>query len=219
MPPIIIYIRGGDKTAPGIAKAAGMEYGTRHDYKPYAPVYMLDVNWKKFNWTDYLDKVRRYQPAIAMLPDYEYPGQRRQLYQYLREIKPMVAQVAICPKFPGAIAHVPSWCIVAVSVPTNYAGYLPPLMELKGRRVHLLGGRPEIQAELMVKINGAGGDVVSIDGSYHAVKAAYGQYFDGHKWIEVTGVSTLELCAISARNIAQFLLSAACHAQPPLHLE
>lgn len=35
----LIYCRGGDESAPKVAKLAGMLYGTRYDYTPYAPVW------------------------------------------------------------------------------------------------------------------------------------------------------------------------------------
>lgn len=204
---IIVYCRGGDKDAPSIAAAAGMAYGTRSDYIPYAPVYMLDINWKSYVWADYLDKVRDYKPAMAMTPDYEYPSQRRNLYRCIRDLKPLVSLVMVCPKFPGAIAHIPKWCVVAVSVPTSYAGYLPDYRDLIGRRVHLLGGKPEVQADIIRKLSGLNVEVISVDGSYHAMKAGYGQWWDGGQWIQTraNGALDRDLCRVSAINIAKYL--------------
>jgi hypothetical protein len=206
----IIFCRGGCKNAPAIALASGMLYGTRHDYTPYAPVFMLDINWHKFDWQDYVSKVKLYQPVMAMVPDYERPTQRRALYRCIRDVKPLVQRVMVCPKFVGAVAHIPSWCIVAVSVPTSYAGFLPDFRELVGRKVHLLGGRPEVQAQIIRQLNGVGATVVSVDGSYHALKAGFGQWFDGGTWSQLRRgkVSDTDLSIASGKNIVRYLQNA-----------
>lgn len=203
----IVYVRGGDKAAPKIAELSGMVYGTRHDYKPYAPIYMLDINWKRFEWTDYVAKVQEYQPIMAMTPDYESPAQRSNLYRCIRDLKPLVKLVMVCPKFTGALAHIPSWCVIAVSVPTRYAGFLPDFRELNSRKVHLLGGKPEVQADLIRKLCGVGAEIVSVDGSYHAMKAGYGQWFQFGKWHQIRGKTAPDndLCLASAINISRYL--------------
>lgn len=215
----IIYVRGGDKTAPEIAKLAGMAYGIRHDYIPYAPIYMLDIHWTNYRWSDYIEKVKRYQPTIAMVPDYEHPSQRVVMMQRAIELKSLVKRVMICPKFMGALDHIPHWALVAVSVPApSYAGFIPPLHKLYGRNVHLLGGRPEKQTELITKINAVGGRVVSVDGSYMAMKAGKGQYFHDGKWIQSQrGIMTdKELTVISAKAIYTYLHNAQNYQQPML---
>lgn len=214
----VIYCRGGDRAAPAIAQASGMLYGTRHDYTPYAPVFMLDINWHKFDWQDYVSKVKLYKPVMAMVPDYERVSQRRNLYQCIRDLKPLVARVMVCPKFAGAVAHIPSWCIVAVSVPTSYAGFLPDFRELIGRKIHLLGGKPEAQAQIIRKLNGVGACVVSVDGSYHAMKAGLGQWFDGGVWSQLKNknVSTADLTIASGINIVRYLQAALNETQPSL---
>lgn len=214
----IVYVRGGDVNAPRIAEESGMVYGVRHDYQPYAPIYMLDINWKSFDWQDYLLKVRRYCPVMAMTPDYEYASQRRALYRCIRDLKPLVQLVMVCPKFDGAVAHIPSWCIVAVSVPTSYAGYLPDYRELVGRKIHLLGGKPEVQADIIRKLRGVDATVVSVDGSYHAMKAGFGQWFTGGRWEQLRSdtVPDDDLCLASARNIVRYLRIANEQSQPML---
>ena len=223
----IVYVRGGDKTAPEIARESGMLYGTRHDYTPYDTVYMLDINWKRFYWTDYLNKVKKYTPVMAMCADYERPEcetdyqwyhRRRTLYQQIRDLKPLVKYVMVCPKFTGAIAHIPTWCIIAISVPTSYAGFLPEYKELNGRRVHLLGGRPEIQADMIKRLRGLNIEIVSVDGSYHAMKAGHGQWFSEGRWLQVRSktISNIELTIGSGRNIVKLLRAAYEVTQPPL---
>lgn len=225
----IVYVRGGDKTAPAIAQASGMAYGTRHDYLPYADVFMLDVDFHRYQklktdeqreafWQSYLAEVKEHKPFMAMAVDYERPEQRRVLYRQIRDLKPLVTRILVCPKFVGAVQHIPSWCVVAVSVPTSYAGFLPAYSHLKGRQVHLLGGKPEVQAQIIRKLIGVGAEVVSVDGSYHAMKAGFGQWFDGGRWVQLRRnvVSDTDLCLASARNIVRYLQDAAKECQPPL---
>lgn len=223
----VIYVRGGDKEAPTLAAEAGMKYGTRADYKAYSSVYMLDVDFHRFEpdqWPGYMAKVHEYQPFMALAPDYgelpKYTVTRRELYGYIRDLKCAgVVRILVCPKFPGAIAHIPSWCVIALSVPApSYAGYLPQLTELRGRNVHLLGGSVHKQADLICKITGAGGRVVSVDGSHHAMAAGHGRWFDGAYWHQLRRnvVPTRELEAASSRAIVKYLRRSEMYVQPQL---
>ncbi len=216
----IVYIRGGDKYAPGIATAAGMRYGIRHDYKPYGEVWMLDINWKRYDWLNYVTLIRQYQPAMALAPDYEYAWQWMFLQRQIEDLRPLVTYVLVCPKFVGAVAHIPLDCVVALSVPApSYAGFLPDFRELAGRKIHLLGGRPETQADLIRKLNGIDAEVVSVDGSYLSMKAGHGQVYSEGKWIQRRdrSVPNHELEWLSAVNVAK-LLKSQVDAQPMLGL-
>lgn len=215
----IVYVRGGDKHAPAVAAAAGMRYGTRHDYVAYGDVWMLDINWKRYDWPDYLALVRRYQPAMALAPDYEYAWQWTALGRQIDDLRALVQHVLVCPKFHGAVAHIPLDCVVAVSVPApSYAGFLPDMRTLTARKVHLLGGRPETQADLIRKLQGVGAEVVSVDGSYLSMKAGNGQCYKEGRWIQHRkhDVSTRDLELISAVNVARMLHAQSGAAQPML---
>jgi len=185
----IIYVRGGDKSAPRIAAAGGMEYGTRHDYTPYAPVYMLDIKWTQYDWRKYLELIREYKPTLALAPDYEYSWQWTALNRQIDDLRQAgVPNVLVCPKFVGAVKHIPQDCVVAVSVPAKtYAGFLPDLRDLEGRRIHLLGGDVQKQYDLIRKLKGVGATIFSLDGNTLARKAKYGQWWDGGRWVQLRG--------------------------------
>lgn len=218
-----IYVRGGSKRAPEVAKSAGAYYGIRSDYKPYDDVYMLDVDFHNFTpeeWPKYLEKVRKYRPTMALAPDYgelkKHTVTRSELYSYLHDlIVSNVPEILVCPKFPSAISHIPvsNHIIVAISVPArNYAGFVPPdsdLKSLNSRRIHLLGGNPKRQAELICKLQGVGAIIHSVDGSYLALKAGFGQYFEGGRWVqtEKKQYKNVELEKISLKNIMKYLES------------
>ena len=91
----------------------------------------------------------------------------------------------VCPKFPGAVDDIPDWCLVAVSVPTKYGGFLPSPDELRGRRVHLLGGSPQTQMRMAREYAGQGIVVSSVDGNMPAKVARFGDVWAAGKWREV----------------------------------
>jgi hypothetical protein len=177
---------------------------------------MMDINWKKYDWQDYLNKIESHNPVMAMVPDYEHPSQRRRLYQQIRDLKQRgVLRVMVCPKWEGAIAHIPSWCVVAISVPSGYAGYVPPLEQLQGRSVHLLGGSPKKQREYMLKIAGAGGYVISADGNSHAAKKS--SVWNGSQWVKVhTSYSFYDRVHDQLLDIAKDMQTTATYKQLPL---
>ena len=206
----VIYCRGGNKNAPVVAQESGMSYGTRHDYTSYGNVYFVDINWKNYTWHDYVEIIRERNPVMAMTPDYEAPEQRAMLEACINDLrtKTDVERILVCPKFTCAVSHIPDDCIVALSVPApTYAGFLPDLRECTGRKIHLLGGNPHKQVDLIRKLRGVNADVVSVDGNYLARKAALGSYFRHGRWIDVRGqgVSTAELEITSACNIISYI--------------
>lgn len=202
-------IRGGDKTAPRIADASGWEYGTRHDYRPYASIGMLDIRWDKYNWWDYMRKVRRWQPDIAMLPDFTHARQLDTLMMQYEELKQFVPVVALCPKFDQAMSLIKSLEVrIALSVPTTYAGYIPPLEQLAGADIHLLGGSPKTQLSLLGAVVAAGAKVLSIDANYHIRKGIYGQSYSGGRWIQARSEqSPVQLAILSGIEIKQQMLA------------
>lgn len=179
----VIYCAGGNKRFAQIAIDEGFKYGTRHDYKPYWQPFMVDINWKAYNWNDYLSKIAEWQPAMAMVPDYERPEQRGSMAARAMQLVALgVDRVMVCPKFVGAVYDIPEWCVIAVSVPSTYAGFLPAISELRGRKVHLLGGSPRSQIDLIRYYRGHAVEVVSLDCNMHQKSAQLGTYFTGRKW-------------------------------------
>lgn len=215
----VIYVRGGDKHAPDIAEKSGMEYGIRHDYKAYAPVFMLDIdfhsyehlpaNKKRAFWQGYKTRAQELRPFVGMAADYFSPDDSDLLSEQLSDLEALsIPVIMVCPKFHGAVADIPRDYVIAVSMPApSYASFLPDYRTLNGRVVHLLGGKPEVQVEIGRKILGAGGSIVSVDGSYHAMKAAHGQWFDGGVWHQMRSKSvlTVDLSIASGINIVRYI--------------
>src|SRR5688572_1420205 len=179
-----ILVRGGDKTAVTIAHEANWLYGIRHDTKAYASIHMLDVHWERYSWGDVCAKINQLQPVMALIPDFEVPSQLGQVLTRIAQLQDLgVQEILVCPKFEEVVPLMPHSVIIAVSVPSIYAGYIPPLEQLKNRRIHLLGGNPFKQADLIRKINGAGGCVQSLDANGFVQKAGLGQFWQYGNWV------------------------------------
>lgn len=210
----VVYVRGGDKLAPKVARMSGMEYGTRHDYKAYDRVFMLDIHWRDYDWTEYVSILAKHQPVLAMVADYEFPSQRETMLQQIADLRKIgIERIMCCPKFVGAIADIPEDVILALSVPTDYAGFLPYPNEVGTRKIHLLGGAPDAQA-YCIYIKYPQADVVSVDGNTLALKAGHGQYWSVKgKWVQTPPrrYSTEILMIYSARNIVKYLSKAPTH--------
>lgn len=204
--PLLAYVRGGAKGAPAVARDAGAAYGVRNDYKAYDWIFMLDIHWTNYDWNEYMHLVCTQRPVQAMCPDYTHPSQRRQLYRQMRDLKAAgVLRVIVCPKFAGAVAHIPQWCTVAVSVPTDYAGYLPN-ESLAGRKVHFLGGHPD-QWLYLTQHRYPLANVQSVDGNICGLKAALGQAWDWNHdagWKAMQGKKTHDLAVQSLRTMRYF---------------
>lgn len=211
---------GGNAKAPEWARKSGMAYGVRNDTNAAAWPFMLDIRWKDYNWNDYMALVRQYRPVMAMAADYEHLSQRRELYRQIRDLKAAgVMRVMVCPKFNGAAKHIPSWCVLAVSVPSQYAGFLPAdLSEYKGRRLHLLGGTPAGQIDLITKFGGAGATVISLDGNSHESAAKRGSHFESGKWRRKAGQAAdyEQTIVYSGRRIVSEINAAGRVQQPAL---
>lgn len=182
MKPEVIYCRGGDPAAPRVARLAGLRYGVRHNMKAYSQdIYMVDIDWQRYDWGDYVAKVKRYQPQIAMVADLTHRWLVGRMLEQFAELADIVPRVMVCPKYEGALEHIPSSAIVALSVPTKstkYKGWLPDdLSQLAGRDVHLLGGSPARQAQTMQRVIEAGARVVSVDGNVIGSMALMGKYW------------------------------------------
>jgi len=222
---VLVMGNGKGDLYPKIARLSGMAYGTRHCETPRGWPFMVDIHWRDYDWYDYMHKIAQWRPVMAMAADYESPTQRRQLYQQVRDLRAAgVLRVMVCPKFEGAAAHIPSWCIIAVSVPSRYAGYVPPLRELQGRRVHMLGGSPNQQRTWQLVLQGAGAAVVSADGNSHTKVAAKTNWWNGTQWASIGKRNFFkgeyeQIMIDSGRNIVKMLNDNARLSQMSLPLD
>lgn len=213
---LFIQVAGNNRKWPEICRTAGIAYGSRHDDQIRAWPTMIDINWKKFKdldkatyereWQKYVALVKQHKPIMAMVIDYEDPSQRREMYRQIRDIKPYVQRVMVCPKFDGAVAHIPAFCVIAVSVPSKYAGYIPPLAELEGKRIHLLGGSPVKQRKTYFQMMDSNYNIqiISMDGNSHTF--AGGMVWRTDKWKKTDEhMPYYDIAGESAKNIGHLM--------------
>lgn len=197
MPILPIFVMGSNKEIPEAARQSGWAYGTREIEPPMDWAYQVDIDlgkaegdWRRYKWDRYLEKIARWKPFAALVVDYFEPEQKDTMLRQVADLKALcVERILVCPKFVGACADIPQDCIVAVSVPSRYAGFIPPHEEVRGRRVHLLGGSPtqwfgcksgrkkRPGTGLILSLRGAGARIISVDGNSHEASAQTGTYW------------------------------------------
>ena len=204
----LVYCRGGDPKAQIFTNKEWL-YGIRSDYVPYGSVYMLDVKYHAGEsvWPAHVAQALTLRPALTMIPDYERPEQLPALMAMHETLVSAGLQTFWCPKFEGALKDIPSYVVLAISVPTRYGGWLPMPADVSGRRLHLLGGHPDHQHYLRYRVY-TESDVISADGNVAGLKAYLGQswhesgYWQQHGPNEYTNDA---LMMMSAQTIPHYM--------------
>lgn len=224
---LFIWVQGSQIRTPKMARAVAAAYGTRHTEKPHDYPFMLDIHWKKYDWDDYIDKLTRWGPVMAMVADYESPKQRDLMLSQVNDLRKLgVIRIMVCPKFHGAVADIPTDCTVAISVPSDYAGFVPELSSLHNRDIHLLGGAPDSILDLIKKLNGVGARVRSVDANCFSKGGMYRRIWSNGRWSrthvgrdqkKVTDqLSPYECMQFSAANFQRALEYSSHYSQPEL---
>jgi hypothetical protein len=163
-----------------LAERYGFLTGSRLDkltqYDNYnTDINFIDMNWKNPNPDGLIEACRVHEPKYAVAGDYDEDGgsvdgvnKRAQI------LNDYVENVIVVPKESGEVVHVPDWCIVGYSTPTEYGGTKAPLSDYKDEEIHILGGTPHNQIELIDKL---GKDVVSVDGNSYLKAATIGNKY------------------------------------------
>lgn len=195
-----MLVRGGNKAIPPIARKSGWAYGLRGDYIPFDYPFHIDIPFEQYHkgddlekaliWQHYMEMVHEYHPVSALVADYTKPKQKATMLAQVEELRVAgVIRVMVCPKFAEAVADIPADCVVAISIPSGYSGYIPPLETLRGRKIHLLGGTPpkwfgggEMAVGYVELFTLYGVQIVSADANVH-VRAGYvGECWRGNGW-------------------------------------
>lgn len=156
----------------------GARYTNLRDVRGFERVGLIDIEWKRYDFGRHLAAVKLTRPLLTVAKDVqklsELPGVLDQAHELLR----FANHVIIVPKdrqlAEGLSQRIPSRFLLGYSVPTRYGGTSIPLSSFRGRAVHLLGGRPDVQLMLAKKLR-----VFSVDVNRFTLDAAFGDYFDG----------------------------------------
>lgn len=224
---LVIFCAGGNAAYPILARASHQAYGIRSDYAAFDYPFMVDAPFAPdhWNWQRHLRVIHTVKPVMALVRDYgTYDGVTVTRAEMLRQVAALracgVLRIFVCPKSHGIISDIPGDCGIAISVESQYAGFLPDFRELTGRFVHLLGGTPQQWLGLIPKIEGYGARVVSCDGSSHESGAKKGSHWDWqtHRWNNAHGKKAdyYGTIPISGRNVVRILNASDGSAQLPL---
>lgn len=229
LPILPVLVQGNNREMPRIARESGWAYGTRDAEKPRDWCYQVDLefseDWRAFDWQSYIAHIQAWKPFAALALDYFEKAQLPTLLQQISDLKAAgVMRVLVCPKFDGAVQDIPADCIVALSVPSSYAGFVPDFNELKGRKVHLLGGSPpkwfgsrrksSSATGWISGLQGAGAQVISVDGNAHTGAAEQGGIWKSGVWdFKERPLNLYRFMTLSGRNILTDLHHSSRHEQ------
>jgi hypothetical protein len=181
----IIYCAGGNQRLANIAIEEGFLYGARSDdIRKLRCNGLIDINWKKYDWTDFVTKVNIHRPKYAVIPDILNMEEIGRANRQGEEILAIGSIPILVPKINGAIHLLPKKFVIGISVPTKYAGFLPQVRELKGRTIHLLGGSPPQQREVCWYLTSLSIKIGSADINSHSLASDFGSYWNGKRWYD-----------------------------------
>ena len=159
----------------------GARYTNLRDIRDFEVVGMIDIEWNKYDFKRHLESVRAVRPIMTVAKDIEDIRNLPKLLDQAGELQQWCERVIIVPKDPKfnheAIRRIPTNFIIGYSVPTKYGSTSLDVNLFRGRQVHLLGGRPDVQHQLRRYLN-----VTSFDGNRFTLDAQYGDYFDGYRF-------------------------------------
>lgn len=209
----IIYCRGGTKDHTPLVLNTGWQYGLRSDYIPYHDdIAFLDIDYEKGKaaWEYHIQRALEWRPELTMIPDFEEQYSYHELERLHMRLTREGLRTMWTPKFHGCVKDLPEEVVVGVSVPTEHGAFLPRPEDVKGRRLHFLGGDPDAIRYLMDTAYHES-IVYSIDTSYFTAQAMkFGKYWsrDGH-WTQTENwtYSNNQLIVLSALSIRDYLLA------------
>lgn len=159
----------------------GARYTNLRDIRTFDRLGFLDIDWKNYNFLSHLKAARLTRPIMTVARDVEDISHLDQILLQAKELNRYCNYVVIVPKDKSLISKIdeliPQEFLLGFSVPTKYGGTCIPVCEFR-RPVHILGGRPEVQRRLGEQI-----PIFSFDSNRFTLDAAYGDYFDGSRFV------------------------------------
>jgi hypothetical protein len=156
----------------------GARYTNLRDIRGFDQIGLIDIEWRTYDFRRHLEAVRQTRPLLTVARDIERIRDLGHILDQAQELCLWAKYVVIVPKdhrFRDILQDViPRRFILGYSVPTRYGGTQVPVEAFGRRKVHLLGGRPDVQYALAQKLN-----IFSLDGNRFTLDAAYGDFFDG----------------------------------------
>jgi len=141
-------------------------------------VDFLDMDWNDPDPDKLIRAAKDHRPKYVVAGDYLRDEDNTQrVNDRARQLRDLAENVIVVPKSPDDFQHVPEWCVVGYSTPSDYAGTTAPVWEYRGRDVHVLGGTIEQSVEVQGYL---GDDVVSFDcNSFHRSATQFTKWWGG----------------------------------------
>lgn len=162
----------------------GARYTNLRDIRDFDLIGFIDIEWKNYDYNMHLKAVKETHPILTVAQDIVNIDMLNEILDQAYELSEHAQHVIVVPKdirLCGIINNlIPDDFLLGYSVPTKYAGTDINPKEFT-RPVHLLGGRPDIQINLSNKM-----EIFSFDCNRFTLDAAYGYYFNGHKFVRNT---------------------------------
>lgn len=150
------------------------------------PIHFIDMDWHNPEFERLVQACKKYEPEYVVGGDYtkHYPGHPDSNISTINERADILDQYAenvqVVPHGSSQVEHVPDGMVVGYSVPTTYGAAEGELIDYHGRDIHLLGGAPAKQMEMIREF---GEDIVSIDGNaINKMANVANRYWSGHDW-------------------------------------
>ncbi len=177
----VIKFVAHSRTVLSIALQHGWEAGARYtnlrDVRHLTRLGFLDIDWRDYSFARHLEAARNFKPLMTVARDVTDRDQLDTILEEATLLSRHSQFVIVVPKDPRlqkAIRRfIPPEFVLGYSVPTRY-GATPIAPRAFHGRVHLLGGRPDVQRRLAEAMN-----VISVDCNRFTLDAAFGDYFDG----------------------------------------
>ncbi|NJB35287.1 DUF6610 family protein [Croceivirga sp. JEA036] len=182
----MIKIVNHSKRVLEIASELGWEVGARYtnlrDIKTFKDIAFIDIDWKNYNFKKHLDAVKKVRPKMTVARDIENLDDLDMILKEAEQLEKYCKSIILVPKDKRLIDKLdllPKKYILGYSVPSKYGKTEIPVEKFRGRKVHLLGGRPDVQRKLARQLN-----VVSSDCNRFTLDAKFGDYFIGDRFVK-----------------------------------
>lgn len=162
----------------------GARYTNLRDIKSFNNITFIDIDWKNYDFEKHLEVVKKIKPYMTVARDIVSIDDFNLVMKEANILSRYCNEVIIVPKaieLLDNIEIIPKKYILGYSVPSKYGKTEIPPEKFLNYRVHLLGGRPDVQRSLANKMN-----VVSFDCNRFTLDAKFGDYFVGSKFIPHT---------------------------------
>lgn len=155
----------------------GARYTNLRDVRRFDRLGFLDIDWQNYCFRRHLDAAKATNPSTTVAQDILDIRNLDRILDQANELLLHADRVIIVPKSKSLEKDleelIPKRFDFGFSVPTKYGGTRISLKSFR-RRVHLLGGRPDVQRKLAQALK-----VVSLDCNRFTFDAQFGDYFDG----------------------------------------